>query len=575
MLLSIQDISKAYGDNQVLNGVTLALHREQKLGLVGANGVGKSTLLSIIVGQLEPDTGTVEFGPGVEIGYLPQLLTSTEGQTVAQLMDRALGGIKLLEAQMRRLETQMANGADDLDAVLAEYGRLSEHFERRGGYELEYRTDQVMAGLRIEYIERGRPVATLSGGEKTRVGLAALLLSAPDLLLLDEPTNHLDFATLEWLESYLQSYSGGLLAVSHDRQFLNRTVDTIVEIVEHSREAKQYSGNYDFYARVKAEERVKWVESYWQQQEEIWELRKAIRTKARQVAHNRPPRDGDKFLAAFKDGRVNDTIARNVRNAEERLRRITEEPIPKPPQELSINPDFDPQALTNATPLVASNLRKAYGDNLVLDGVSCDVHANSRIVIVGANGSGKSTLLQILAGAPPDEGEVTVAAGTVIGHLDQEQETLLQEGTLFDAYRNGRIGDPEEFKAELLRYGLFVYEDLGKPVAALSIGQKRKLQIAQLIAQNANLLLLDEPTNHISLDVLEEFETALLNFPGPVVAVSHDRRFIERFTGATESEHGALAPELWHVREGRLHRVPGGWQEYVGAEPAWAGRIEA
>ena len=552
MLVAIDNLSKAYGDNVVLNHISFTLAYGQKLGLVGANGVGKSTLMKILVGEVEPDEGAVRVASGAEMGYLAQTLSGAETQTITQLIDATLGNMRQIEARLRHLEAAMAQPSNELDALLAEYSALTEQFERRGGYELDHRLDQVMAGLGVAHLARDRRVATLSGGEKARVGLAALLLAAPDLLLLDEPTNHLDFVALAWLESYLKEYQGGVLVVSHDRQFLNQTVTTIVEIAEHSRAAKQYTGNYDFYAQIKVQERLKWVADYWAQQEEIWELRKLMKTKARVNPFARAPRDNDKFAFTFKAEKMQVSLSRNIRSAEEKLQRIEEDPIPKPPQELKINPDFDPQMLTSKTPIAVTGVSKAYGNQVVLDNVSCTIEPQSRIVIIGPNGAGKSTLLKLMAGtALPDSGSVEVAPSVVIGHLDQEQETLVTVGSLFDVYRNGRIGDREEMKAELLSYGLFAWPDLRKPAATLSVGQKRKLQIAALIAHKANLLLLDEPTNHISLDVLEEFEQALLSFAGPVVAISHDRRFIERF-----------ANEIWEMRDGRLTRFLGDWQRY-------------
>ncbi len=552
MLLTIDGISKAYGDHQVLNNVSFGLAAGQKLGLVGANGVGKSTLLKIIIGELEPDGGAVHMPSGVEVGYLAQALAVAETVTIGGLLNIMLGNLRALEEQLRTLEARMSASGDDLDEILATYSELTEQFERRCGYDLDYRLDQVFAGLGIAGLDRSRPLSTLSGGEKSRVGLAALLLQAPDLLLLDEPTNHLDFAALAWLEEYLQSYTGSVLVVSHDRHFLNAAVTTIVEIQEHNRSAKVYSGTYDFYAQVKVQEREQWIDSFWAQQEEIRELRKLMKSKARTNPFARAPRDNDKFAYTFKAEKMQISIARDIRSAEEKLRRIEEDPIPKPPSALTINPDFDPQVLTARTPISMMNVSKRYGDQIVLDNITCTVEATSRIVIIGPNGAGKSTLLKVMAGLlAPDRGSVDVANSVSVGHLDQEQETLVTAGTLFDVYRSGRVGDPEEIKAELLGYGLFTWPDLGKNAAVLSVGQKRKLQLAGLMAQQANLLLLDEPTNHISLDVVEEFEQALLNFAGPVVAISHDRHFIERF-----------ASEIWEMRDGKLTRFMSDWTRY-------------
>jgi macrolide transport system ATP-binding/permease protein len=544
MLLRVDDITKAYGDNQVLNGVSFTLEAGRAVGLVGANGVGKSTLLRIIVGDEEADGGDVYLAPRVEIGYLAQALSDIETGTVAEAIDRALGQLRATEARMRALEAAMAQPGDNLDALLDEYGRASEFFERRGGYDLEHRQARVFAGLSIDAIAPDRPLATLSGGEKSRVGLAALLLGAPDLLILDEPTNHLDFAALAWLEEYLQGYRGGVLVVSHDRQFLNRTVHALVEIDEQTRTGKQYAGNYDFYAEVKAQARRRWEEEYAAQQEEIHALHRFIHGKARQVAHNRAPRDAEKFAYTHKGERVQDAVSRNLRSAEEKLARIEANPIPRPPRPLHINPTFDPAALVNRAPLVADGLRKAYAGKAVLDDVSFALGDGSRVAIVGPNGAGKTTLLRILAGEEmPDAGSVTVAGSAVMGYVDQEQQDLDLDATVLENFRQGRAGEWEEIKAELMGYHLFTYSELEKRAGTLSIGQQRKLQIAILIARRANVLLLDEPTNHISLDVLDEFEQALLAFPGPIIAVSHDRHFLGRF-----------AQEIWQMDAGILRR---------------------
>ena len=551
MVLALENVAKSYGDAVVLQHVTFELGAESKVGLVGANGVGKSTLLEIVARRIQPDAGRVRLAEGAEIGYLPQTIGATPDTTVEELLDEAMGALTQLEDRLRELEARLASGQGGAE-TLQEYGRLQERYERRGGYVREHRMQQVLAGLGVEYVGRSSRSGRLSGGERARLGLAALLLQQRDLLLLDEPTNHLDFGAIEWLETYLSSFAGAVLVVSHDRHFLNRTVASILEIDEHARSLKSYAGDYDFYAAQKAQERVRWQDDYERQQDEIQELRRAIKGAARQVAHNRPPKDTDKFLKAFKAGRIDGAISRNVRSAEEKLRRIEEDPIPRPPRALQFDVEFDPSRLVSHSPLSVSGLCKRYGEHGVLCDVSFAIGNETRAVIVGPNGAGKSTLLKILAGLETaDAGVVDTGGSVVLGYLDQQQETLPQHGTAFDAYRGDRVGDPVHITSELLALGLLSYAELGRDVSVLSVGQKRKLQIARLIALRANVLLLDEPTNHVSLDVLEQFEDALLAFPGPVIAVSHDRRFIDKF-----------ANEIWELRQGTLHRRLGSWSDY-------------
>lgn len=543
MILSVLNISKSYGAEDTLQNISFVLNASQHAGLVGANGVGKSTLLKIIIGEVEPTGGKVRIPEEIEVGYLPQAILDFGGHTIDDLIYEAQGDLREIEGRLRYLEKEMSQAeGDELEAILVEYSELSEKFERRGGYEISYKIERVLDGLRVSHIPRDRSVATLSGGEKARVGLAALLIRSPELLLLDEPTNHLDFVALDWLETYLRNYRGGLVVVSHDRRFLNKTVNLIMEIDEHSKEIKQYVGNYDAYRKSKAIERDKWRLDYERQQEEIKALRQAIRGKARIVGHNRAARDRDKMAHHFFGERVQKSISRNIKSAEERLKRIQADPIAKLPEPLRINPDFDPHLLEGKTPLTATRICKSFGDHHVLRNVTLTIQTTDRIVLVGPNGVGKSTLLKILAGVDPkDAGEVMVASAVKIGYLDQEQDTLSTNKTVFEAYKHGLIGHDEDLKADLLRYGLLTYHDIFKHVEELSIGQRRKLQIARLMATRANMLLLDEPTNHISLDVLEEVEKALLTFPGPIVAISHDRWFIQRF-----------ANKVWELCNGNL-----------------------
>ena len=544
-MLFVRNLSKSYGAITVLDDISFVINPNDRVGVVGSNGVGKTTLLSILVGQESPDSGSYSFAPSTEVGYLPQTTPEFSGHhhyTLQDLILASLGNLRQLEERMSALEIAMSTTpGDQLAPLIEEYDLVSTRFQDRGGYEIDHRIDAILDGLRISYLARDREMQTLSGGEKARVGLAALLLRSPDLLLLDEPTNHLDVASLEWLESYIARYKGAALLVSHDRQFLNRAVNSIFEIDEHTHHLKKYEGNYDAYVQAKEAERLKWEEDYERQQQEIKELRKRMRETARNVAHNRPPRDGDKMAYDFFGGRVQNTISRGVRAAEEQLRRIEEDPIPKPPKLMQVNSFFNAQPLQSEIAINAKHVTKCWGTQCVLKDVSFTIGAQARILLFGPNGAGKTTLLKIIIGQEQaDDGTVSIVESARIGYLPQDPHIDAAK-TVIETYRYGQVGYESEFVGRLIGYGLFRLEDMHKKVGQLSLGQRRKLEIARLMAEGPNILLLDEPTNYISLDVLEAFESAILNFPGPVIAVSHDRWFIQRFGG-----------KLWNLIDGTL-----------------------
>jgi macrolide transport system ATP-binding/permease protein len=531
-MLAVRHLGKSYGAITVLEDISFIVNPNDRIGIVGSNGVGKTTLLNILIGKEFHDSGSFSFIPNTEVGYLPQTTPEFSGHTIQDLILESVGNLRQLEERMRELESSMStSSAEQLSQFMDEYEQASSKFQDRGGYELDYKIDSILAGLRITYLSRDREMQTLSGGEKARVGLAILLLRSPDLLLLDEPTNHLDFASLEWLESYLSNYKGAIMLVSHDRQFLNRTINQIFEIDEHTHHLKKYDGNYDAFVIAKTAERATWEEDYERQQEEIKELRKRIREIARNVAHNRPPKDNDKFAYNFFGGRVQNTISRGVRAASEQLRRIEANPIPKPPKLMQVSSSFNIEPLQAEVVIRVSNLTKCWGETCVLDDVNFTIASDARILLFGPNGAGKTTLLKMLMGdETPDRGEIHIVESAHTGYLPQDPQMDLDK-TVIETYRYGQVGFEGEFIGRLIGYGLFSLEDMQKKVGQLSIGQQRKLEIARLMAESPNVLLLDEPTNYISLDVLEAFEAAIVTFPGPVIAVSHDRWFIQRFGG--------------------------------------------
>jgi macrolide transport system ATP-binding/permease protein len=547
-MLNVINLSKSYGPNLVLSNISFSLEKGGRAGLVGANGAGKSTLLKILAGLERRDTGDIFVNPPAATGYLPQNLPGYTGLSIYGLLQQSAGNLKQMETRMHQIEQSMStiNGSLPIN-LMNEYGELSTRFQECGGYEIDHRIEYLMSGLGIGYLDRSRDLDSLSGGEKTRLNLVTVLLQAPDLLLLDEPTNNLDMQSLRWLENYSGGFKGVLVAASHDREFLNNMVNIIFEIDEYTHQLKKYSGNYDAYKTAKEAERNKWEADYRNQQETINELSrrmKQIGSSTHQMGHKSKSRskDNDKFIPYYKGQRLQGAVSKPIREAEEQLKRIRDNPVPKPPNPLSFKAGFKKQNIKSAEVIRAVSINKMYGNRTILQDITLSFGYNSRLVITGPNGSGKTTLLRILAGEDSSGiGQIAYSPGTRIGYLSQEPDIVNKETTVLEHFRRGREGLQEESIFELVTCGLFRYEELDKKVRQLSLGQIRKLQIACLIAGEPNILLLDEPTNHLSLDTVEAFETAIEEFNGPVVAISHDRRFIRRFGG-----------KVMELKEGKL-----------------------
>jgi macrolide transport system ATP-binding/permease protein len=544
-LLQIKQLSKSYGVKTILAQVNLTISTGECVGLVGANGVGKSTLLNILTGALAADAGTCVWGAGVRLGYLTQTIDDRHGRTIADAIATAAAALHDAECAMRRLEGQMSEADPDaLGEILRAYESAQADFERCGGYDFDARVAETFQALGLNTIAQDRPLASLSGGEKARVALACLLLGAADVLLLDEPTNHLDARAQAWLVARLKAHQryGAVLVASHDRYFLNQVCDAIAEIEEHNHTLKHYHGDYDAYRHAKDLARVQWEQTYQQQQAEMSTLRRAVHVDARASSY-RTPSDNDKFMLGLMRDTHAQTVSRKLTNARAKLERLEQEAVERPPRPLRFMPRFDVQTLGKQMPLSLANVWHAFGERLILCNISLQLTARSRIVLVGPNGAGKTTLLQILAGVlKPDSGQRFVERSVELGYLPQEDH-FAPDDTVWEAFRAGLAGSEQELTRHLLATFLFHHADLQRRISEASVGQRRKIQLARLIATQANVLLLDEPTNHISFDVLESFEDALDDFPGPIIAATHDRRFIERFGG-----------EVYAVDQGRLRQ---------------------
>ncbi|TDD55150.1 ABC-F family ATP-binding cassette domain-containing protein [Saccharopolyspora elongata] len=520
--LIAHDVVRVLGDRRVLDGISLTAAPGRRIGLIGENGVGKSTLLRVLAGVDRPDRGSVQRPP--DLGYLRQEMPFHSESTVSGVIDDALADVREDLAEIDRLSGLLADAPDDGD-LLAEYAESLERAQRHEAWDADRRAEMVLTGLGLGSVAHDRALASLSGGQRGRLALAALVVRRPSALLLDEPTNHLDDDAAEFLEEQLRSQPGTVVLASHDRAFLDAVCTDLIDLDPAVDGPARYGGGYSDYLAQRRAERERWQRRYAEEQEEIAALRDSLGVTTHQVAPNRAKRDNEKMGYGHRAGRVQNQIARRVRNAARRLEELERHQVPAPPQPLRFRPD---SLAEHAEGELLVALRDVHVPGRLSVG-HLDVSVTERLLVTGPNGAGKSTLLLVLAGRLDQEG-VRWRPGIRVGLLGQDTE-FDQPGRTARATYEAAVGAARAETVPLGSLGLLPERDLDRPVGELSVGQRRRLALALLVARPPHLLLLDEPTNHLSPSLCDELEDALGPGPGAIVVASHDRWMRTRWRG--------------------------------------------
>ena len=506
ILISVQELQKSFGVHEVLRSVTFSLQKGEKMGLVGVNGCGKTTLMRMIAGEMQPDGGTIHRNKDLRVGYLAQLDDIPLTDTVWGALLKVFEPIRVMERRMAEIE-KLLESADPETALRlsSEYQRLTESYNAQQGYAYEGEILRVLNGLGLKPEMHQRQVSTLSGGERTRLSLAKLLLQKPDIILMDEPTNHLDLEAIEWLQDYLTDYKGSLLLISHDRYFLDHVCTTMGELL--GGKMIKFTGNYTEYMKKRTADFETRMKAYELQQKEI-QREQAIIERYR--SFNRE---------------------KSIKAAESREKRLAKvERLEKPVEEQHVRFSFDARRRSGEEALEVRELSKSFEGQPIFQNLSFKLRTGNRVALIGPNGVGKSTLFRILTHQiNPDHGSVRFGTNIDIGYYDQHQQNLNPQNTILDEVWNAFPKLEQTRIRSALGLFLFTGDEVFEKIEKLSGGERGRVALTKLMLKQDNLLLLDEPTNHLDMDSREVLEDALRDFPGTILAISHDRYFINRF----------------------------------------------
>ena len=529
--ISVSNLVKEFEvGTKILDGLTFQVDSGERVGLLGPNGCGKTTLLRILTGEVSCDEGEVVIAPGKRLGLISQIPVYPAGYTVEDVLDTAFAPLREMEREMEELAQRM--GADSDSALLSRYDKLSAAFQAGGGYDTDTNKNKVCNGLSISREMREQLFDHLSGGEKTRVNLGRLILEDTDILLLDEPTNHLDLRATEWLEEYLEKFKGTVLAVSHDRYFLDKVVDRVIEI--QNGKAEFYSGNYSFYAVEKERRYEEKLKQYEKEQAKIEQLEKAAEQ-----------------MRVWAYSGMDKTFKR-VKSMEKRIERMRV--TDRPRKERRMEARFGEREFRGDEVLSIKGLKKSFGDRTLFSDVNLEVEGGERIALLGDNGTGKSTLIKLIMGEEgADEGRIRLGPTVKIGYLPQIIHFSHPERNLVDTMIYDLDCTAQTARNRLASFK-FRGEDVFKPVSALSGGEQSRLRLCMLMDAQINLLILDEPTNHLDIQSREWIEEAVEEYEGNLLFVSHDRYFIDRF-----------ATRVWMLEDGHITDFKGNYQEYLTA----------